>query len=735
MAIIGKIQDKGRYILIGFVGLALLTFILSDLTKCSGPKTGNLGTIDGEVINTEKYNQKLVEFYQADSMRVVQQEGRLLNEQEQEQVRDKAFQATVDETILTKEFDALGITVSDQEFDDYLFGENGFTLMSDVEASFKDSVTGQFNRKAFERFLEERDNAKDPAALKQWETQKKQIREQRRNEKYFQLLGQGVYVTKLEAKHEYLAQKEMKSVSYVVASFRDIPDETVKITDAEIRAFYDEHKNEAKYKQLPGRDVRFFDIALRPSSKDSLKFNTDLNNLKREFQNSKDDSAFVALKTGGQMRFPKKGIPYRMQGDPNAKGQTYPAFMDTVFKTAGAGTVVGPYSDQGKTYLAKVQSVDNQSMSARHILLPAQKADKTGSAAQKKIADSLAAILNADKTRFEEFVTTYSTDQGSKAKGGKYDDFSKNEFVPEFSDFVIANPVGKIGVVQSDFGFHIIEVLGKKDAHIPVLIVLEKTLAPGEETESDLKDEAYDLLYKIEKETSKKEEAYAKLNLFDTIARDAGYLARPVRMMDEAPRAQGFITRQAENKIIALAFNDDAEVGDLCSSPIMDGDRYIIAIVSSIRKEKGAPAFEDVFDRMRTDAIKDKKAKMLVKKIGQTRDLNALAKKFNTSVSSEEVAFGNPSLQGGGYEPEIIGSLFSGLRDGKSTLPLVGNSGVYVFKLNKTIKAPAAANYDAERDQLTSRQRSGLQQEAMMALRKKEQVYDNRILSDLGIFR
>lgn len=735
MAIIGKIQDKGRYLLIGFVGLALLTFILSDLTKCSGPKTGNLGTINGEIVNVDKYNEKLVQFYQADSMRVAQQERRMLNEQEQDQVRDKAFQATVDETILNKEFDALGINVSDREFNDYLFGDNGFTLMPDVERAYTDSVTGQFNRKEFERFLSERDNTKDAAALKQWEDQKKQIREQRRAEKYFQLLSQGVYVTKLEAKEEYFANKEIKSVSYVVKNFRDLEDSKVSITEKEIKDFYDKHKSEAKYQVLPGRDVKFFDIQLKPSKQDTSKFNKKLNELKAEFAASTDDSAFVATKTGGQMRFPKKGIPYRMQGDPNAKSTTYPAFMDTVFKTAGVGTVVGPYNDQGRTYLAKVVGMNTQSLGARHILLPAQKTDKVGAAAQKKVADSLAAILVADKSRFEEFVTTYSTDEGSKANGGKYDDFAKDEFVPEFSDFVIANPVGKIGVVQSDYGFHIIEVLSKKDARIPLLMVIDNVLEPGDETTANLKDEAYDLLYKIENKISSKDDAVAKLAMFDTVARQAGYLSRPVRMPDEAPRAQGFSTKNAENKIIALAFNENAKVGDLCSSPIMDDQRYIIAIVSSIRKEKGEPAYEDVYERMRFEAIKEKKANMFIKQIGKTTNLNELAKKLGTSVMNAEVTFANPSLQGGGYEPEIIGSLFSGLRDRKSTLPLIGNAGVYVFRLEKTVKAPAATNYDAERDQLLARAKQSQQQEVMNALRKKEKVYDNRVLSELNIFR
>ena len=332
-------------------------------------------------------------------------------------------------------------------------------------------------------------------------------------------------------------------------------------------------------------------------------------------------------------------------------------------------------------------------------------------------------------------MNTYSMDGGSKEKGGKYEDFAKDEFVPEFSDFVIANPVGKIAVVQSDFGYHIIEVLGKKDARIPLMAVIEKTLLPSSDTESELKDQAYDLLYEMSSKLEKKTDIVEKLNLFDTLARKEGYFARPVRMLEEAPKVSGFNTKGASNKIIQLAFNDEAKVGDLCSSPINDKGRYIIAIVSSIRKEKGVPAFEDVYQMMRAEAIKAKKADKFLGQIGKERNLEKIAKKGNTIVNMAEITFANPSIQGGGYEPEIVGSLFSGLKDGATTLPLVGNAGVYVIRLNKTVKAPAATSYETERKQMIAQARGSIQQDAMNGLRKKANVYDNRVLTELGIFR
>ena len=61
MAVIGTIRDKGRYFLVGIVGLSLILFIAQgffDIMGSAGPQ-GNLGTIDGEVVNQELYNISL----------------------------------------------------------------------------------------------------------------------------------------------------------------------------------------------------------------------------------------------------------------------------------------------------------------------------------------------------------------------------------------------------------------------------------------------------------------------------------------------------------------------------------------------------------------------------------------------------------------------------------------------------------------------------------------------------
>lgn len=735
MAIIGRIRNM-RYLLVGITGLALLTFILTGLFDKIGSSVdrGTLGTIDGNEVDTAIYNAKLRQFEMSDRQQF-QQQQKEYTDKDAEQSADKAWSASVDEIILKGEYDALGLAVSEKEFTSFLYGEEGFTLLPEIQQAFTDPATGQFNSSQLEKYIQDQEKSTDPAAIEGWKRTKEAIRTQRMQEKYFQYLGQGAYVTKLEAKNEYLAKNESKSISFVMGAYRDITENQMKISDKEVRAFYEKNKEKPKYQVMAGRDVKYFDVTIVPSKKDSAVFNKEMAVIKKGFAASTNDSLFILQNSEIRMYASGHLMTYRPEGDPKARqGMTYPAAMDTVFKTATIGQIVGPYNENGTTRIAKVMDFNSNVMKVRHILISAQKGDTKKIASAKKLSDSLVKVVNA--TNFEEFVKKYSEDPGSKDKGGVYEDFMDYEMVTPFSDFAKSKPVGTIGVVQTDFGFHIIEVLDRKsDVRFPVLAVVQKTLLPSEDTKANLKDKAYSLLAKMDRELNKKTDITDKIILFDTIARREGYYSRPARMFDESPRVQGFTTKMAAQSILELAYNDEAEVGDLCSSPIQDDNRLIIAIVSSIR-EKGVPALVDTYERMRTDALNEKKANSILKKIGSVTNLEALAKKLKTDVKQAEVTFASPSIQGGGYEPELVGALFSGkIKDKMSSKASVGQSGVYVFRVNKTVKAPAAKNYDAEKLQMLGQIKGSIANSSRQALQKKLEVRDNRALLEAGIIR
>jgi len=737
MAIIGKIREKS-WLLVIIIGLALVAFILGDyLTGTRGIDDSQYGygTVFGEKLDPKLYDMASSNFQQMDRNQF-QEQQKEYGAKDMEASNTKAFKAIADSMILQTEFDALGISVSDREFDAYLYGTDGFEVLPDIAQSFTDPQTGLFNLKMLQKRVDDMKSSTKAEDQKGWENTKSSLTMRRQQEKYFALLNQGAYVTKLEAKDNYKAAKEIKSISYVAKRLSDIKDETIKVSDAELKKYYEEHKEDKKFSiRKASRDVKYFDVLVNPSKKDSIRFNRSLDSLKVRFALMKgdiQDSNFV-MKNSEQKFFAGK-IGYRIEGDQAAtakQGFTYPVAMDTIFKRASVGTIVGPYYDKGSTKLAKVIGVETQLLSVRHILISAQRADSAAVLKAKKTTDSLMVFVNSGN--FEEYVNNFSQDPGSKETGGKYEDFIAGEMVSEFSDFAKGNTVGKIGYVQTDFGFHIMEVLAKKTGNVPMLAIIQKTLTPSLTTIEEIESEVFTLLDKIDSKVSNAKDLKAKIAAFDTLANKAGYFPRALNLEDNNLVIYGMNTQYAEDKLIELAFDSKNVAGAIYPAPIKDGSRYLIAMLSSV-KAKGTPSFEAVEAAMKQELMNEKKIKRITSTMTK-KSLADLSRTLNLEILKAEVTFASPQIAGGGYEPEIVGKIFGGLKDGARSLPLAGQAAVYVVRLDKTTKAPSTFNYDIEKKTMSESIIASLQTDALNALREKAEVIDNRRLFSIGVRR
>ena len=739
MAIIGKIREKSG-LLVGIIGLALLAFILSDYKSMMGGSEGEfgIGLVYGDKVDINNYGA-LSSRVQDQDRAQAEKEQKPFGETEMEAASDKAWNFMVDSMLLQKEYDALGISVSDKEFNSYLMASDGFTPLQDLASFFTDSVTGAISdqsimlgRQKLQQTLNQLKTSKEPQAKSQWEGTKKYYTDRRKQEKYFALVGQGVYVTKLEAEEEYFAQKEIKNISFVQRRYTEINDADIKVKESEIQAFYDAHKSDKKYiNRSSNREVKVFSVIISPSKKDTLAFSKIVMKLKADFSASTNDSILVMKESDMKQYFGDKRGTAVPEGHEKAnRFLTYPRDYDTIFKLAKVGQIVGPYAVNESMMISKVIGFTPTHLKARHLLISTNGSkDAKVLAAKQRTADSLVKLMNKDN--FAEFVTKFSDDPGSKTTGGVYENFLEGEMVKEFGAFCATNPVGKIGVVKTDFGFHIIEVMERDASVFPVLTTIQKTFKASEETISNKESEVNDILYELDKRISKVEDPIKKIDLFDTIVRKAGYFASPMLIEDDNAKVYGMTTSMAADKILELAYSESVAVGSLTSYPIKDKDKYVIAIVSAI-KEKGEPLYEHVKKQMEKEIIEEKKAKRLMNQMAK-KSLTELARLGNTTVMDAQVTFGNPSIGNAGYEPEIVGALFSVIKDGKTTLPLKGKTGVYVIKVKSTTKAAATSNYNAERDQLLNTLKGSVQGQVLTALKKRAEVIDNRKLYNIRV--
>lgn len=140
---------------------------------------------------------------------------------------------------------------------------------------------------------------------------------------------------------------------------------------------------------------------------------------------------------------------------------------DPAGAAAEVGVEIAPYVDSLSRLIAAQEGVSEDlaagvegtevlTYCTRHILVETEAE-----------ADDLMAQL-ADGADFEVLAAEFSTDTGSGAQGGDLGCNEPEVFVPPFSEAMVAADIDEVvGPVQSDFGFHIIQVYEQRNEVIP----------------------------------------------------------------------------------------------------------------------------------------------------------------------------------------------------------------------------------------------------------------------------
>src|SRR5271168_3733155 len=138
-----------------------------------------------------------------------------------------------------------------------------------------------------------------------------------------------------------------------------------------------------------------------------------------------------------------------------------------------------------------------------HILIktplpgPDGKVDEKGVAEARKRAEDLLKQLKAG-AKFEDLAKKYSEDPGSAKEGGSLGWIGKGRTVPEFEKAAFSLPKGQVSdLVKSSYGFHIIRVDDRQDAHMKTLDEVKGEIEPivrQQKTQEIAQKQAEDLL-------------------------------------------------------------------------------------------------------------------------------------------------------------------------------------------------------------------------------------------------
>jgi peptidyl-prolyl cis-trans isomerase D len=708
MSVIQSIRDKAAWIIIGAIALALIAFIVQDALQGGGRGlfSGNsttLGKVNGTSIDVRDFEAryKMAEDnYRAQNYPV--------NDQLRSQIRESLWNEFVEDALMTDEYAKLGITVSDKEVGDILYGANPPQML---KQQFTDS-TGTFNAQAAYQAIRSLKKG-SPQYTSFWGEFVPALEKSRQREKFTSLVGKSMYVPKWLLEKTNAENSQRAAISYVNVPYSTISDSTIRLTEDDIREYVDKHKE--AYQQENERNLVYVSFDASPSAKDSQAI---YNNV------AKQRDALAAANTTAEIQ---TVIANSASETPFFDGYVLSSHMqmgnaDTLRKLAD-GQIIGPYLDGPNYTMAKMigrrQMPD--SVKCRHILIKIgdQQGQARTDSAAKKLIDSIETAIKGG-ANFDSMVVKYSDDAGSKDKKGEYE-FTSMQFSnlsKEFAEVIFYGNVGDKKVVkvenQSYSGYHYIEVLSQKKVETAFKIAyVSQAIVPSDETINTASGMA-----------SQFAAGSRDLKQFD----DNVTKGKLNKLQADVKESDFMIMGLGESReIIRWAFND-AKKGTVAEHAYQVGDKFVVPAVTGV-SEKGTMSVEKARPLVEYKVRNQKKAENIVKKIGNASTLEAVAQATGQQVfNNDSISFGSTFIPNVGNEMRVLGASFNKDYQSKISGPIKGEIGVFVIKVNN-ISAVPNPNFNAKAQQQAMQQQMGAMfgYRVMEIMKKSANIKDNRI--------
>jgi len=690
--VIGKIREKSTLLLI-MIGGAMLAFILGDLINSGGfllnGSQTEVGVIAGTGIEGKDFEarvQEAIENYKNQSGQSS------VDANTTDQLREQTWNQMVRDIVFGNELDAAGVKVSADELFDMVQGSNPHPQ---VVQAFTNPQTGQFEPAQVVAFLKRMET--DPDMKKRWLAFEKDIAKLRRAEKYNNLLKKGLYVTSAEAESDFIAKNQSTNIRFVVKRYSEVPDSTITVSDADIKNYY--NQNKSKYEQDASRDVEYVAFRIDPSKDDFEKVRIWAEGIKAEFAAAENDTIFVNRES--DMRFNARYMP---------KGQLGGA-IDSIMFAAEKGTVYGPYLEGNLYRMAKLIGVKTapDSVEARHILIRPETAGSPEKAKAK--ADSLKEAISKGAD-FAALATQFSEDPGSAEKGGELGWFEEGMMVPTFNNACFDGKKGDLVVVQSQFGYHIINVMDQKgNTAKRAVTFVDRAVEPSTKTFQMKYGEAEEFARSI-----------TSLASFDQEVAGRGFNKRIASNLKENDR----VIAGLENARPVIRWAFEAEKEEV-SKVFELGNTFVVGVLTAVREE-GFASIDDVKEELEAGAKREKKAATFAEQFEAAKagDIQSIADKMNLPVEiRENILFSASAITGIGREPAVLGTV-DGMEVGDISKPIKGEQGVYVVNVESRSDSPALADKRSSAQMMNASLSARVDYEVFEALKEKAEIVDNR---------
>jgi len=704
MAILGQIRSKSIFLII-VIGLALFAFVISGVFDGKGYQAQQpVGVINGEEVLIEDFRGQ-VDFLE----RNYNQQGMIaVNNVWNQRLRSE---------ILRQQFEISGIQSGKDHLQNIL--KNNPTFNSDPQFL---NEAGMFDIDKFKTLIIELKTT-NPEAYEQWKSQEKIFESQSNEQIYLNLVNAGVNYTQADGKFEYSLQNDNVDIEYIQIPYSSVEDSLISYSESDLKKYI--NNNEDEFKVNSSRDIEYVIFEEKPSFEDEKAVKNRLSKFLKESkefnQVSKLEEITPSLTTAKNIKeFINEYSESSFDSIYLPKG-SLPADHANLLFNLNIDQTYGPYLDG--EYFKISRMLDKKiggSVRASHILV-AYKGSKNANPnvsrsknEAKKEANNILRKIRKSPKSFTELAFEFS-DGPSKSRGGDLGFVQDGNMVKPFNDFIFSKRIGSTGVVETDFGFHVIKVVAKDD--LVLLASITEKNVPSDATS----DKVFNSATKLEMSLSKDED-------LNTLSNKENYTVKTVNGIQILDN--DFPGLKDQRRIVQWLFTESTNVSDFKRFDLPKGG-YLIAQVTKIVDE-GLSNVQDVSYKVLPMVLKSKKADFIISKNDNSLSLEEIAEINGTEVR-KALALNqkNATITGSGLEPLVIGASF-GTNINETSDFIIGENGIYKLKVIK--RKDTNTNSDSidsnfiisYKNQLLNLNRTSSFARVYESLKENAEVTDNR---------
>lgn len=701
MAILGKIRQRSIFLIL-VIGMALFAFVISGVFDGNSANSGPTDPI--AVVNDEEID--LTFFRQ-----MVEQTERTYNYSTLQSV-NLVWNQALRNTIFNQEFEKLGIDAGKDQLEQIISSDEAVINNPNFQ-----NEAGFFDFGIFTDYIAQL-RVQEPAAYENWKAQEQSIINVAKQRIYLDLIKSSGGMTEAEARTLYHFENDNINIEYLQIPFNEIPDSLVSVSDAEVKQYIKSH--EKAYERSASRNLQYVLFDESPTEDDLAAIRLRLEGLKDEQIAYNDVSKLTDTIQGFRTaeniidfvdrysEIPFDSI-YRPRGEFNNE------YADILFGLE-VGEVFGPYRDGNYFKISRLlDRKEEASLRASHILIAFEGATRAPStvtrskAEAKREANRVLRLARRSGADFEGLAREYS-DGPTKTRGGDLGFFQEGQMAEPFFDFANKNRVGRIGLVETEFGFHIIKVTDKDD--LAMIADVANQAVASDETANEVFRKATQ--FEIE-----------SIDASDFIgsAEKYQYTVRPVKQITALEENLPGLFNQRQ--IVRWAFDDETRIGDVQRFTLSSGGYAVVQLTAT--NKKGLASIDEVGAEVKNKILQDKKAALIEKQYAnETLETLAENEAFTLETASA-INQKNPTLVGAGNEPYVVGAAFT-MEEGAVSGLIQGERGMYKIKVLKKNEAEPLEDYLQYSREYLLDASFRLLENIFVALESNAAIEDNRAL-------